>query len=101
MGIDGRAVTSSKVDEIEEAKAPAPGIPPLSYLVTDETLSEMKVRTYGDAAVVTGLSMENVLINGKDATVRYRRTTVYIKQPVGGDAFLSMQPESTDLRPRL
>ena len=40
----------------------------------------MKVRAYGDAAVVTGLSTEKVLIKGKESTVRYRRTTVYIRR---------------------
>src|SRR5258707_1293604 len=44
VGIDGRAVLSNKAQEIEEAKAPAPGGPVPDYLVTGEALSEMTVR---------------------------------------------------------
>jgi ketosteroid isomerase-like protein len=80
VGIDGRAVVSDKAEEIEEAKAPRPGTPIPDYLVTDETLGEMKVRAYGDAAVVTSLSTEQVRIRGNASTVQYRRTTVYIKR---------------------
>jgi ketosteroid isomerase-like protein len=80
VGIDGRAVLSDKAEEVEEAKAPPPGSPTPDYLVSDETLSEMKVRVYGDAAIVTGLSTEKVLIKGLATTVRYRRTTIYVKR---------------------
>ncbi len=80
LGIDGRAVVSNKTQEVEDANAPPAGSPAPDYLVTDETLSDMKVRVYGDAAIVTGLSTEKVLIKGTATTVRYRRTTVYIKR---------------------
>ena len=80
VGIDGRAVVSNKAEEIEEAKAPPSGSPTPDYLVTDETLSDLRVRSYGNAAVVTSLSTEKVLIKGNATTVRYRRTTVYINQ---------------------
>ncbi len=80
VGIDGRAVLSNKAEEVEEAKAPPSGGPASDYLVTEETLSDMKVRVYGDAAVVTGLSTEKVLIKATATAVRYRRTTVYIKR---------------------
>ena len=80
IGIDGRAVVSNKAQEIEEAQAPAPGSHTPDYLVTDELLSDLVVRAYGDAAIVTSLSTEKVLIRGNAATVRYRRTTVYINR---------------------
>ncbi len=80
VGIDGRAIVANKAEEIAEARAPAPGTPVPDYFVADETISDMKVRAYGDAAVVTGLSTEKVLIKGKESTVRYRRTTVYIRR---------------------
>jgi ketosteroid isomerase-like protein len=80
VGIDGRAVVANKAEEIAEARAPSPGTPPPDYLVTDETISDMKVRAYGDAAVVTSLSTEKVLIKGNESTTRYRRTTVYIRR---------------------
>jgi len=80
VGIDGRAVVSNKAQEIEEAKAPAPGSATPDYFVTDEVLSDLTVRAYGEAAVVTSLSTEKVLIKGNPTTVRYRRTTVYINR---------------------
>lgn len=80
VGIDGRAVVSNKAQELDEAKAPEPGSAQPDYLVTDEILSELRVRAYGDAAVVTGLSTEKVLIKGNATTVRYRRTSVYIRR---------------------
>ena len=80
VGIDGRAFVSNKAEEIEEAKAPAPGTPPPERSVLDETISDMKVRVYGQAAVVTGLSTEKVQFKGKESIVRYRRTTVYVKR---------------------
>lgn len=80
VGIDGRAVITNKAQEIEEAAAPAPGTPPPDRIVADETISDMKVRVYENAAVVTGLSTEKVLLKGKESTVRYRRTTVYVKR---------------------
>jgi len=80
VGIDGRAVVSNKAQEIEEAKSRAPGSPTPDYLVTDEVLSDLRVRTYFHAAIVTSLSTEMVLIKGNVTTVRYRRTTVYINR---------------------
>src|SRR2546422_5639949 len=56
VGIDGRGVVSDKSDEIEEAKAPAAGSPPGTYLVLSETLSGVRIRLYGDAAVLTAMN---------------------------------------------
>jgi ketosteroid isomerase-like protein len=80
VGIDGRAIFSNKTEEMEEAKLPAPGTPPPERSVLDETISDMQVRVYGNAAVVTGLSTEKVQFKGLESTVRYRRTTVYVKR---------------------
>ena len=80
VGIDGRAFVTNKAEEIEEAEAPATGTPPPERSVLDETISDMKVRVYGNAAVVTGLSTEKVQFKGKESIVRYRRTTVYVKR---------------------
>jgi hypothetical protein len=44
VGIDGRGVVSDKSHEIEEAKAPAAGSPPGTYVILSETLSGVRVR---------------------------------------------------------
>ncbi len=80
VGIDGRGVVTSKAQEMEEAKAPTPGAPAPDRMVADESVSEMKVRVYGNAAVVTGVTTEKVIFKSKESTVRYRRTTVYVNR---------------------
>jgi ketosteroid isomerase-like protein len=80
VGIDGRAFVTNKAEEVEEAKVPAAGALPPERSVLDETISDMKVRVYGNAAIVTGLSTERVQFKGKESIVRYRRTTVYVKR---------------------
>src|ERR1051325_1674453 len=44
VGIDGRGVMTNKAEELEEAKAPAPGAPLPDFLVQDETISDLTVR---------------------------------------------------------
>lgn len=80
VGIDGRGVVSDKSSEIEEAKAPAAGTPPSPFLVLGETLSGVRVRLYGDAAVLTATNTARVSDRGEESMVRYRRTTVYVKR---------------------
>ena len=80
VGIDGRGIITSKAQEIEEAASPAPGTPPPARQVLSDTVTDMKARVYGDAAVVTGRTIEKVLSNGKEIEVQYRRTTVYVKR---------------------
>jgi ketosteroid isomerase-like protein len=41
---------------------------------------ELKIRVYGDAAVVTGRSLHTGQENGKDSSDAYRFTRVYIRQ---------------------
>lgn len=43
-------------------------------------LSDMKVRVYGNTAVVTGKSKVNGMMNGKDATGSVIYTRVYVKK---------------------
>lgn len=80
IGIDGRGIITSKAQEIEEAAAPAPGMPPPPRQIIAESVTDMKVRLYGDAAVVTGRAIEKVQSNGKELEIQYRRTTVYVKR---------------------
>ena len=81
IGIDGRGLLSTKQAEIEEAKAPIAQteIPP--FTIVGETIDDIRVRTYGKTAVLTGRSTETVrLRNGDTDVLRYRRTTVWVLQ---------------------
>lgn len=80
IGIDGRGIITNKAQEIEEAAAPAPGTPAPARQVIADTVTDMKVRVYGDAAIVTGRTIEKVQSNGRELEVQYRRTTVYVKR---------------------
>ena len=80
VGIDGRGVVSNKADEIDEAKAPAAGAPPGGYVVLGETLSDVRVRIFGDSAVLTAVNTAQISDQGEETTVRYRRTTVYVRR---------------------
>ena len=83
VGVDGRGIVSNKSEEIEEAKAPPAGAPTPDRVVTEETISDMTVRVYGNTAVVNGISTEKVQSKGKEMIIRYRRTTVYVKRDKG------------------
>jgi ketosteroid isomerase-like protein len=80
MGIDGRAVMSTKADEIAEARGPEPGAAPAARAILSDEFSEGRVRVYGETAVVTGVSSERISANGRETTVQYRRTTVYVRR---------------------
>lgn len=51
---------------------------PAAPVKTTQTLSELKVRIYGDAAVVTGLN--TAMAANKSFTARIRFTDVFVKQ---------------------
>ena len=80
VGIDGRGVVTTKSDEIEEARAPAPNTPPGGYRVLGEELSAVRVRLFGDAAVLTAINTARISDRGEETSVRYRRTTVYVRR---------------------
>jgi ketosteroid isomerase-like protein len=80
VGTDGRGIMTTKAEEMEEAKAPAPGAPMPERAILEETISDLKVRVYGNTAVVTGIANEKVSFKGKESLIRYRRTTVYVKR---------------------
>ena len=48
--------------------------------LTSDEVSEMKVRVYGDTAVVTGKADIKGTLGGKDATGQIRFTRVYVKK---------------------
>jgi hypothetical protein len=43
-------------------------------------LSDLRIRIYGESAVVTGLSLHTIQQNGKDSTDAFRYTRVYVRQ---------------------
>jgi ketosteroid isomerase-like protein len=74
VGIDGRGVVSDKAAELEEAKPPAPES--RAPVLLGEQLSDVRVRTYGDVAVLTAINTARF----SDSTIRYRRTTVWVRR---------------------
>ena len=72
VGIDGRGVVSDKAAELEEAKLPAPSA--TKPVLLSEQLSDIRVRLYGDIAVLTAVNTAHF----SDSTIRYRRTTVWV-----------------------
>lgn len=74
VGIDGRGVVSDKTAELEEARPPAAGSTAPTLL--EEKLSDVRVRVYGDVAVLTAINTARF----SDATIRYRRTTVWVRR---------------------
>jgi len=72
VGIDGRGVVSDKAAELEEAKPPSPGA--TGPILLGEQLSDVRVRMYGDLAVLTATNTARF----SDSTIRYRRTTVWV-----------------------
>lgn len=50
------------------------------YVIESGDLDDMKVRIYGDTAVVTGRSTEKSKYKGQDVSGQYRWTDVFVKQ---------------------
>lgn len=80
VGIDGRGVMTAKADEIEESKPPKPGDAQTPFVVLGEEVTDMKIRLYGNTAVVNGRTIEKVRTREKETEIQYRRTTVWVKR---------------------
>lgn len=80
VGFDGRGVMTNKAQEIENAKGPRPGDSQPAFLILEDTVTDMRVRVYGDVAVVNGRSVEKVKTSDKEAVIQYRRTTVWVRR---------------------
>jgi ketosteroid isomerase-like protein len=74
VGIDGRGVVTDKAAELAEAKPQSPGAN--SPILVSEQLSEIRVRKYADTAILTAVNTAHF----SDSTVRYRRTTVWVRR---------------------
>ena len=77
VGIDGRGVVGNKSTEITEAKHRPKANDPV---VLGEKLSDIRVRVYGNASVLTALNTVSFRTHGKEDKVRYRRTTVWLQR---------------------
>jgi ketosteroid isomerase-like protein len=75
IGTDGRGIMTDKRQELEDARAETP-----DRKVLSEAIDDMKVRVYGDTAIVNGRATEKVQAGGKEFVVRYRRTDVFVKR---------------------
>ncbi len=51
-----------------------------SFHYDSRQISDLKVRVYGDTAIVTGRSVQKGMENGKDYSGDYRFTRVYVKE---------------------
>jgi len=75
IGTDGRGVMTSKAQEMEDARSVD-----TNRKVLSENIDDMKVRIYGDTAIVNGRTTEKFQANGREITVQYRRTDVFVKR---------------------
>jgi len=79
VGTDGRGIMTTKAEEIEEAKPPKSG-DSSPFIILDEAVTDMKVRIYGDVAVVNGRVIEKIRTEKEEKEIQYRRTTVWTKR---------------------
>lgn len=80
VGFDGRGFRSDKAAELQEAAPPVPGASPSPLTLVGEELSDLEVRVFGTAAVLTALNTARFKTQTGETTVRYRRTTVWAKR---------------------
>src|SRR5262249_3824086 len=71
--IDPHGTVVDKKGEIESVKSG-------DLAITEIKPDGMKVRTYGDAAVITGRSTIRATVSGQDASGEYRFTDVWVKR---------------------
>lgn len=80
VGIDGRGVVTNKAQELEEAKGTSTSDSPSNFVIIDDQIIDMKVRLYGGFGIVNGISVERVKMKDREATIRFRRTTVWVRR---------------------
>ena len=98
VGIDGRGIITTKAQEIEEAKPLKAGDPGPPFMVLSETVTDMKVRRYGDFAIVNGRVIERIDRDGQEAGIQYRRTTVWQSETADGNVFHFTEVASANQR---
>ncbi len=75
IGTDGRGIMTDKKQELEDARSENP-----NRKVLSEAIDDMKVRVYGDTAIVNGRTTEKIQSGGKEFVIQYRRTDVFVKR---------------------
>ncbi|HST19853.1 MAG TPA: nuclear transport factor 2 family protein [Blastocatellia bacterium] len=75
IGTDGRGIMTDKKQELEDARSENP-----NRKVLSEAIDDMKVRIYGDTAIVNGRTTEKIQAGGKELVIQYRRTDVFVKR---------------------
>ena len=80
VGIDGRGVTSTRADELAEARARPEGAPAPTMEILAEEISDVQARLYGDTAVVTAVNDATVRTREGQSVIRYRRSTVWVRR---------------------
>ena len=73
MGTDAEGNVLTKAQEFEDLKSD-------DYVPTSAVNEDIKVRIYGDAAVVTGRGIIKAQYKGKDASGQYQWTDTFIKR---------------------
>jgi ketosteroid isomerase-like protein len=94
--IDPHGTVVDKKGEIESVKSG-------DLAITEMKPNEMKVRTYGDAAVIAGRSTIKAKVSGQDASGEYRFTDVWVKRDNRWQAVASQltpSPEQDTIRVR-
>jgi ketosteroid isomerase-like protein len=80
VGTDGRGIVTNKAQELEEARPPRPGDPSPPFVILDETVTDLKVRTYGEVAIVNGRIIEKIKTEAGESEIQYSRTTVWVNR---------------------
>ena len=75
LGTDGRGIMTDKKQELEDARSENP-----NRKVLSEAIDDLKVRIYGDTAIVNGRTTEKIQSGGKEFVIQYRRTDVFVKR---------------------
>ena len=80
VGFDGRGFRSDKDAELREIAPPIAGapVPPLTFI--SEERSDIEIRVFGTAAVLTALNTAKFNSKDGESTMRWRRTTVWAKR---------------------
>ena len=73
VGIDSEGKAETKTQSLERIKSP-------DSTTDSATVAEMKVRIFGNTAVVTGINVEKSQAKGKDTSGRYVWTDVFVKR---------------------
>jgi ketosteroid isomerase-like protein len=66
---------TDKKQELEDARSENP-----NRKVLSEAIDDMKVRIYGDTAIVNGRTTEKIQAGSKELVIQYRRTDVFVKR---------------------